>query len=241
MSPRHIIWIAAFLLAALPAVAEPQSLGPKAAKGLIIHTVAEDAAEALSPTLMRLRDEGWDVEINRVSVDFAKERELATPLFERTRSAEAEGYAKVVLAGESFGAWISLLANSSWTTPVERGHLFALIAMDASAASLGSATSGRWYEYKFMNVLKSQDATRLAVFLYDAPPEDRLAREDEIRRMLANPERYRLLSVESVAAAGPEGPHSTAFMHRWEPCLVALLADAAPAACVPEPRAAPPK
>ena len=208
-------------------------LGPGKARGMIIYTVQDDSPEGLPPILGFVRDDGWDVTVNRVAVDFSHDHEIAQVVFARIRQAEMAGYGKVVLAGESFGAWVSLLANSSWTTPVEGGHLHALIVIDPSVAAVDGSDGGRWHEYKFLNVLKSQDSTRLALFLYDATADDRDQREDEVVRMLRNPRLPRVVSVEADTFAGPNGPRSTAFARRWRHCLTALLDEITPAACVP--------
>ena len=206
----------------LAGAASEAEAGPASARGLVIFTVADQSA-APPPLVRLLGDDGWDVIVNPVAADFTHEREIGRALFEMSRREEAKGYAKVVLVGESFGAWVSLLANSSWTTPIDGGRLHAVIALDASAAALDGAGDGRWHEYKFINVLKSQDATRLAVFLYDGEAGETAARQDEIVRSLRNHVRFPVVSVEAAAVAGPDGPRGEGFARRWGGCLKALL------------------
>ncbi|MBI3445697.1 MAG: hypothetical protein HY055_10120 [Magnetospirillum sp.] len=207
------------LLAPLPGVA---------ASGLVIYTIAEDAPAGLPPLLRLFEADGWRIAVNRVAPDFVHEHELGGALFRLTQQAHADGYDKVVLAGRSFGAWISLIANSSWSTPVEGGRVHALIALDASVSAENARIGRRWHDYKFMDVIKTQDPTRLAIILFDDDAEAGQMREDEIRSTIRRPAIPHLVARDASALAGPGGPDGEDFARRWGECLRRLVADAPP-------------
>jgi dienelactone hydrolase len=87
--------------------------GPDAAAGLVVwsHGVQADADNTNGPPhgyLNRLRDAGYDFyDFDRRWPNYAKD--LAT-LQEAVGQARAAGYRRVVLAGQSVGAWLSLEA-----------------------------------------------------------------------------------------------------------------------------------
>ncbi|CUW39108.1 conserved exported protein of unknown function [Magnetospirillum sp. XM-1] len=203
------------LLAAAPASAENR---------LILYTVGTDSPDVPPPVLARFAAEGWTIRVNRVPVDFKREHELGKALFAQARAARAEGFSRVVLAGRSFGAWISLIANSSWSTPVDGSGIHAVIAMDATASGETARIGRQWHDYKFMDVIKTQDPTRLAVIVFDADAEEGETREFEIRRTIRRP------AIPHVAAYEPAPPSidSEDFARRWGGCLATLLGDEAP-------------
>ncbi|MBV9859586.1 MAG: alpha/beta hydrolase [Alphaproteobacteria bacterium] len=126
MTPvRWIGLIAALSLAALikaPAFATgldaayPGSeQGPEHAKGAVVWShgrsiTSEDAASPTPPYLTALRDGGWDV------LRFNRPRDEDTlssstqRLVEKVAELKEQGYRRIVLAGQSFGAFLSLMA-----------------------------------------------------------------------------------------------------------------------------------
>jgi dienelactone hydrolase len=104
----------AFALGLDPAFPEP-ALGPGKAKGAVVwsHGRSITTEDSKSPTpayLQALREDGWDVmRFNRLSrgdtlTDSTKR------LVDYTASLKRKGYKQVVLAGQSFGAFLSLMA-----------------------------------------------------------------------------------------------------------------------------------
>src|SRR4051794_24976604 len=99
------------------AAADPaqQARGPEAARGAVIwshgRSVDVEDSEAPSPPyLAALRDAGWDVfRFNRLrSSDTLTQS--AAGLGAQAGALKARGYRQVVLAGQSFGAFLSLMA-----------------------------------------------------------------------------------------------------------------------------------
>lgn len=212
---QRILLVLFAALIALPASAENR---------LILYTVGTDAPDTPPPVLARFRDEGWTIRVNRVPVDFKREHELGKALFAQARAARDEGFSRVVLAGRSFGAWISLIANSSWSTPVDGGGIHAVVALDATASGETARIGRQWHDYKFMDVIKTQDPTRLAVIVLDSDSEEGETRQFEVRRTIRRP------AIPHVAVFEPAPPPMDGedFARRWGDCLATLLGDAIP-------------
>ena len=111
VSIGHPAWAETELTAAYPDAIK----GPAAAHGAIIwnHGLSQteaDAAAALPAVMAMFREAGWDV--YRLNRGIAGDREEASTLalLEAIDKLRAQGYAKLVAAGQSFGSWISLTA-----------------------------------------------------------------------------------------------------------------------------------
>lgn len=201
-----------------------------AARGVILHPQVDAGAE---PAYLRdLQADGWEVISIPVKPDFQQEGEQAQMLLARMRALRAKGVSRIVLAGEGYGAWVSLVANASFETPEEGAGLLAVIAIDANVSRQSLAKSDQWHAYKFINLVKTQDATRLALFLDDVPEDEREDRLSELRHSLSNPNLPTVIAVEppgSLDKAAGQG-----FAHRFGGCLKDLLrgdGKAIPASC----------
>ncbi len=104
----------AFGLGLDPAFPEP-ALGPGKAKGAVVwsHGRSITTEDSKSPTpayLQALRDDGWDVlRFDRLSRGDTL-TDSTRRLVEHTAALKKEGYKQVVLAGQSFGAFLALMA-----------------------------------------------------------------------------------------------------------------------------------
>ena len=96
------------------------------------------------------------------------------------------------------------------------------IAIDASA-SQAPAPRGGWHDYKFVNLLKAQDAAHLAIFLYDVPHDDAAERKADISRSLTNCNRDAQIFVETANCELDAGPHGASFAQLYGANLRALL------------------
>src|SRR6266699_3080642 len=125
--PNHLVGLvlALSLLASAPAWAlgldpafpEP-AVGPIQAKGVIVwsHGRSINAEDSQSPTpsyLRALRDNGWDA----LRFDRASRGDTLTEstahLVDHVSELKHKGYKQVVLAGQSFGAFLALMAADS--------------------------------------------------------------------------------------------------------------------------------
>ncbi|KIL99980.1 hypothetical protein CCC_02769 [Paramagnetospirillum magnetotacticum MS-1] len=191
---------------------------------LILYTIGPDAPGEVPPVIARFRRDGWDIRVNRIPLDFPHEHDLGKALFTQARAARDEGYSRVVLAGRAFGAWVSLIANSSWSTPVDGGDIHAVIALDPTISGETSRIGRQWHDYKFMDVIKTQDPTRLAVVVLDSDHEEGQTREFEIRRTIRRP------NIPHVVIYEPSPPalDGEAFARRWGDCLATVAGDEIP-------------
>src|SRR6266699_6837043 len=104
----------AFALGLDPAFPEP-AFGPAKAKGAVIwsHGRSINAEDSQSPSpayLSVLREDGWDVmRFDRLSRGDTL-TESTKKLVDHTAQLKRSGYKQVLLAGQSFGAFLSLMA-----------------------------------------------------------------------------------------------------------------------------------
>lgn len=194
-----------------------------AERRLILYTAGADIPAEPPAILARQAGHGWIIRVNAIPFDPPHEHDLGKALFAQAQAARREGFDRVVLAGRGFGAWISLIANSSWCTPVEGGGIHAVVALDATAGGQTPRLGRQWHDYKFMDVVKTQDPTRLAIMILDTDREEGETREFEIRRTIRRPA-IPHLAVYEPAAPALEGED---FARRWGGCIDALISDAA--------------
>lgn len=163
--------------------------GPGRAKGLVLwsHGVAGKTDEYRNPAppfVRKLAHAGWDVvKVNRNGLhescagggSFAQcwvgGARHVDDLVQRTRQAQAQGYARIVAAGQSFGGAISAEANAK-----APGLFHAVIATSpghGSDAGSGSSTRGVYYtlDQQLLDVLQKQRSGRIVISL---PPGDQL-------------------------------------------------------------------
>jgi pimeloyl-ACP methyl ester carboxylesterase len=104
----------AFAMGLDPAFPDP-ALGPKKAKGVVVwsHGRSITTEDSKSPTpiyLKTLREDGWDVlRFDRLSRGDTLS-DSTRRLVEHTVALKKKGYKQVILAGQSFGAFLSLMA-----------------------------------------------------------------------------------------------------------------------------------
>jgi pimeloyl-ACP methyl ester carboxylesterase len=109
-----LVSASAFALGLQPAYPE-SVLGPERAKGAVVwsHGRSITTEDSKSPTpayLQALRDDGWDVlRFDRLSRGDTL-TDSSRRLVEHTAALKRKGYRQVVLAGQSFGAFLSLMA-----------------------------------------------------------------------------------------------------------------------------------
>ena len=166
--------------------------GPGRAKGLILwsHGVSADKVQytaAAPPMIRRLAQAGWDViKINRNNLHercagsgsnalsgcwTAGGTRHVDDLIDRATRARAQGYDRIIAAGQSFGGAISLEANA------KANHLFyAVIATSpghGSDAESGSNSRNAYYtlDKMLLDTLSRQRSGRVIVSL---PPGDAL-------------------------------------------------------------------
>jgi hypothetical protein len=151
--------------------------GPAQAKGLALwsHGLAGDKEQfngAPPPVVRAMQLVGWDViRINRNNL-YEKGWEASgtrhrDDAIERLRAAKAQGYRYVVLAGQSYGAMISLEANAKsaevdGVLAFSPGH-----GSDAGQGALGGRDGYRNLNRYLLNAVAAQKGGRVVVLIAD--------------------------------------------------------------------------
>ena len=194
LSTRLAGWILAVaLLASAPAYAlgldpayQEPLLGPAQAKGVVIwsHGRSINAEDSKSPSpayLQALRDDGWDVlRFDRLSRGDTLS-DSTKRLIEHTSALKHKGYKQVVLAGQSFGAFLSLMAANA------SGEIDAVIA--TAPAAYGSFEdfyeSWRLNATKLYPLIEQVKRARVMMFYFHGDSFDPGGRGDRSRQILA--------------------------------------------------------
>jgi dienelactone hydrolase len=206
---------------ALPAI------GPERAKGAIIwnHGLAR-LAEAAGETpffVDHLQRAGWDV--FRLQRRWASDRpeDSSNALIAEARELKAQGYKKIVTAGQSFGAWISLIAAG------KTKNLFDAVIGTAPAAhgEIGVSSAWRLNADKLYDIAASMNPSRTLLFLFEKDPFDPGDRAPKLRQIFSD------RGVPNAIVDRPKGftghgvGQTSAFAHVYGPCVVAFVEAAA--------------
>ena len=218
-------------LSFVPAYPSTALKGPQAAKGALIWShginsiLGKEDAESPTPLFVTLfRDSGWDVfRLNRPRMS-EEPRGTADELVRRVHNLKQQGYAKVVLAGQSRGAWISLMAAG------QSDEIHAVIA-NAPAYDGTSAGSASMKFQKNAVVLYDhlarihQGRIMISFFADDAyDPGGRAAKADEILTRNGVPH---LILDRPAELIGHHAGNSGLFMRRFGACALAVAGDGA--------------
>jgi hypothetical protein len=206
-----------------PAFPERALLGPGRALGAVIWNHGKPPfrgadGDMLPFYLDRLRDAGWDV--FRLERDWSSDNLDLSPAALRAKSSvlRDQGYRELVLAGQSYGAWISLMVAAS-DPPI-----YAVIA--TSPAAFGRYPDSRVYKRnaeELYPILERIRQTRVMLFLFDGDAYDPGDRGTPARAILAHN------GVDSAVVAYPEGWHGhgaanwNGFATRFAPCMVRFI------------------
>ena len=214
--------------------------GPAEAKGVVLwsHGVYGDRDQysaPLPPIVRALALQGWDVvRINRNNLH---ERGWSTSgprhrddAIERVRTAKAQGYRHVVLAGQSYGAAISLEANAK--TPGIDGVL-ALAPTHGSDA--GQAESREIYRNLDRYLLEAVSAQKGGRIVLLVPPDDQnqpgrpAAAGARLRAALAATGRPHVVFDETLPIHGHLAGYASQFAAWYGGCVLGFLDPAQPA------------
>jgi hypothetical protein len=205
--------------------------GPVKARGVVIwnHGISGTNEQYKAPPALALRilqARGWDViKINRNNLGETSRTSLARAT-ERTeaeiQAQRARGYRRIVLAGQSFGGYITL------ETAEGQRDLFGVVAMAPGVTARGGID--RIDPSITERLLQDSKAARLAVVF---PPGDTLF-DNRVRgpgalRVLARRGRpYLLVDETAQAISGHGGATGGRFALRYGLCLADFLSSDAP-------------
>jgi dienelactone hydrolase len=247
----RILLLAAALLGWLAAPASAQHLlepahpdlplrGPGAALGAVIWShgkaaMADESNTAIQPYLASLRAAGWDVfRLNR-TVMSDNQNDSEHEFGHSVDRLKGEGYGRIVLAGQSFGAWISLLLAG------ERGDLHAVIATAPAAYGTWRSERGGLSHWDLnashlYDILGRVQPTRVLLFFFANDDFDPGGRGPRAEAILAQRNIPHLIVDRPPGLAGHGAARSAAFRALFGPCIVAFVApESAPGAtlCTP--------
>src|SRR6516162_9435769 len=185
-TPRARCWVVVCALVALLALARPahaqfvledaysgaKPVGPARAVGAVVWNHGKPPFRGADGDMLpfyidRLRDAGWD--IFRLERDWSSDNLALSPAALRDAVGQIyeRGYRKVVLAGQSYGAWISLLVAASGP-PVH-----AVIA--TAPAAFGRYPDSRVYHRnadELYPILDRIRDTRVMMFMFEGDSYD---------------------------------------------------------------------
>ncbi|HVH76105.1 MAG TPA: alpha/beta fold hydrolase [Stellaceae bacterium] len=201
-------------------------LGPKAAKGLVVWShgrsiYTEDMKSPTPPYLRVLRAAGWDV------LRFDRLRDGDTlgsssrRLARHAAQFKAEGYKRVVLAGQSFGAFLSLMAAD------QSAAVDAVVA--TAPAAFGSFQdfydSWRLNATRLYPVLQQVKRARVMLFFFHNDNFDPGGRGSRSREILAKRGLGYAVVDQPEYFTGHLAASSGLFLRRFGSCISRFIAD----------------
>ena len=208
--------------------------GPERARGVVIwnHGISGTAEQFRSPPALALRllyRRGWDViKINRHNLGESKRDLSLSRGVDRTlaeaRAQRARGYPRVVLAGQSFGGYLTLEAAAS-------ADVFGAVAMAPGITTRGGG-EGKLDISAIERLLQTSKAERLAVVF---PPGDSLFDNfvrgpGALRALARRTGPFVVIDETATEFRGHGGGTGGRFALRYGACLADLITAEAPAA-----------
>lgn len=198
-------------------------LGPRDAAGIIIWSHGrslhrEDSAAPTPPYIESLRQQRWDViRLNRMRAFDDLENGPAA-LVSAARKFKSKGYRRVILAGQSFGAFISLMAAD------DSDDVDAVIA----TAPAAYAPVGEWIQFnalKLYSLLERTRRARVMLFYFkddQFDPGGRGARSEEILTERGVPH---LVIDQPVGLMSHWAASTQKFAGEYAACIAAFAMD----------------
>jgi len=202
-----------------PAFPEP-ALGPTQAKGVVVwsHGRSINAEDSQSPTpsyLRALRDDGWDV----LRFDRARHSDTLTDstahLVDYVSELKQKGYKQVILAGQSFGAFLALMAADA------SAEVDAVVA--TAPAAYGSFEdfydSWRLNASKLYPLLEQVKRARVMVFYFHDDDFDPGGRGERSREILSTRGLGYAVVDQPAFLTGHWASSSGLFLRRYGSCI----------------------
>lgn len=194
--------------------------GPGAAKGAVIwnHGKEADGRDVDGDTpffLDALRDAGWDV-FRLLRSGAADSEEASTlALIAQAEALKAQGYARLVSIGQSFGGWISYFAAA------RRPGLFHAIIATAPAAFGEARTSPNWKMNadRLYALADNISRTRVMSFFFQNDPYDPGGRGRQIAKILNARGVPNVMIDRRPGLEGHGVARTLAFARAYEGCI----------------------
>jgi hypothetical protein len=198
-------------------------LGPGRAVGAVIWNHGKPPyrgadGDMLPFYLDRLRDAGWDV--FRLERDWSSDNLALSPaaLREQVGTVYERGYRKLVLAGQSYGAWISLLVAASGPP------IHAVIA--TAPAAFGRYPDSRIFQRNaddLYPILERIRNTRIMLFLFQGDAYDTGDRGAPAREILEENGVDHAVIAYQPGWIGHGAANWNGFATRFGPCIVRFV------------------
>src|SRR5258706_11689227 len=168
--------------------------------------------------LDRLRDAGWDV--FRLERDWSSDNLALSPaaLRDQVGAIYRRGYRKVVLAGQSYGAWISLLVAAGGPP------IHAVIA--TAPAAVGRYPDSRIYHRNaddLYPILERIRDTRVMLFLFEGDAYDTGDRGAPAHEILADNQADHAVVAYPQGWVGHGAANWNGFATRFGPCMIRFI------------------
>ena len=205
--------------------------GPPAAKGALIWNhginsiLGKEGASSPPPLFIGLfRDDGWDVfRLDRPRLS-EEPRSTADELTRRAHKLKQQGYAKIVLAGQSGGAWIALMAAG------RSDEIHAVIANAPAyyGTSAGSvSTEFRKNAFVLYDHLERIHRGRIMISFFADDAYDPGGRATKANEILTRNGVPHLVLDRPAELIGHGAANSGLFMRRFGACALAVAGDGA--------------
>lgn len=203
------------------AYGEASLAGPAKARGAVVwshgRSVDSEDSEAPTPLYMKaLRDAGWDVyRLDRMRVSDTLPNS-SRALAGYSEALKAKGYRRIALTGQSFGAFISLIAA---------GQTNAIDAVIATApAAFGNFTeafdSYRENAAQLWPILREVRRARVMMFLFHGDDFDPGGRAEPTRNILTQRGLSSLIVDQPSLLTGHGAANTGLFVRRFGACIV---------------------
>jgi pimeloyl-ACP methyl ester carboxylesterase len=231
-----LVSVPAFALGLDPALPEP-NVGPAQAKGVVVwshgRSINEEDYKSPSPIYLRaLRDDGWDIlRFDRLADDdtlSASSRRLAG----YAAALKREGYKQIVLAGQSFGGFLSLMAAD------DSREVDAVIATAPAAYGNFQDFYGSWRlnATKLYPLLRQVKTARVMVFYFHDDDFDPGGRGEHSREILGESGRGYAVIDQPAYLTTHWAASTGLFLRRFGSCIARFIDDRAltgPMVCHP--------
>lgn len=200
------------------------ALGPERAKGAVIwsHGRSVNSEDSTAPTpayMALLRDNGWDTfRFNRMRADDTLQSS-SVRLAAIARQLKAQGYRKVALAGQSFGAFLSLMAADI------SNQVDDVIATAPAAYGSFSDYYGSWRENatQLYPILADVKSARVMVFYFHGDDFDPGGRGDRSKAILSERHIAHIVVDQPPQLTTHWAATTPLFTKRFGGCIEAFL------------------
>jgi dienelactone hydrolase len=208
-----------------PAYPQTPLKGPRAAAGAVIwsHGInflyGTEGAEAPVPVFVTaLRDAGFDV-FRLLRPRMAEEPRTSTAeLVASVARLKQEGYGKIVLAGQSGGAWLSLMAAG------RSGDIYAVIANAPAWYGTDHPTYLK-NSYILLDYIEDIRHGRIMISYFKDDPYDPGGRGPKSEEILSRYQVPHLVIDQPDGFSGHSSGNRSLFLRRFGACVLAVAAD----------------